>query len=557
MSATMSIRTTNGSILRPSWKSALDITCILLSLPVWLPLMILLMLVTRIASPGPIFYRQERIGFGGRRFFVWKFRTMKLSAETQIHERHFEELMRVDCPMTKLDAYGDPRLAPFGRILRASGLDELPQIFNVLSGEMSLVGPRPCTPNEFARYEPWQRERVNGLPGLTGYWQVNGKNKTTFNEMIWMDLFYLKNVSILLDLKIMLKTGAVIAGQLFESQQAAQRSRQNGSRVMFCEMADELRNLRVHNRLSSQLLSRLLDLRHWNELKLAERSGIPRSLVSAHLSGQRPIRPQHLAAYLRVLDRHERAAFLSTWLRDNLDPELITDLLDGTKTDSMPALEENRRRMLDWWATAITRDSKLAKTFSHLTTKAGFEFPSLLLLPVSAAAAQFQSWLLEKASSVWYLVRAICSRVEHATVALVTLLLALCQQGKVSQQAGELAGELAEKAVATSLITTSFVAPALAETTEFDFNLGDASPPPATPNIRKSKVASRAIVKRGSRRAKPQYQVGPALRVEKTIDHEWRRLVAAHKSVHSAFARLIRDAHPQQSKQKHRKQRRS
>jgi len=86
--------------------------------------------------------------------------------------------------------------------------------------------------------------------------------------------------------------------------------------------------------------------------------------VSAHLSGQRPIRPQHLAAYLRVLDRHERAALLSTWLRDNLDHELITDLLDGTKTDSMPTPEENRRRMLDWWATAIAHDSKLAKTLS-------------------------------------------------------------------------------------------------------------------------------------------------------------------------------------------------
>jgi len=214
----------------PGWKSALDITCILLSLPVWLPLMILLMLVTRIASPGPIFYRQERIGFGVRHFFIWKFRTMKLSAETQAHERHLEKLMQVDCPMTKLDAYGDARLAPFGRILRASGLDELPQIFNVLCGEMSLVGPRPCTPNEFAHYQPWQRERVNGLPGLTGYWQVNGKNKTTFKEMIAMDLFYLKNVSILLDLKIMLKTGAVIAGQLFESQQAAQPSPQTAGR---------------------------------------------------------------------------------------------------------------------------------------------------------------------------------------------------------------------------------------------------------------------------------------------------------------------------------------
>src|SRR5207245_7600375 len=99
MSVTLPIRIRQVSILRPGWKSALDITCILLSLPVWLPLMILLMLVTRIASPGPIFYRQERIGFGGRHFFICKLRTMKLSAETQVHERHFEELMRVDCPM--------------------------------------------------------------------------------------------------------------------------------------------------------------------------------------------------------------------------------------------------------------------------------------------------------------------------------------------------------------------------------------------------------------------------------------------------------------------------
>ena len=143
---------------------------------------------------------------------------MRVSAETHTHEHYFHELMAVDRPMTKLDTYGDPRLAPFGRFLRASGLDELPQIFNVLCGEMSLVGPRPCTPNEFAHYESWQQERVKGLPGLTGYWQVNGKNKTTFNEMIMMDLFYLENMSFLLDLKIMLKTSAVIAGQLLESQ---------------------------------------------------------------------------------------------------------------------------------------------------------------------------------------------------------------------------------------------------------------------------------------------------------------------------------------------------
>src|SRR6266513_3127943 len=212
----------------PAWKSALDMACILFLLPIWLPLMILLVLVTRLASPGPIFYRQERVGLGGRHFSIWKFRTMKVATETRTHEHYFYELMKVDCPMTKLDAYGDPRLAPFGRILRASGLDELPQIFNVLRGEMSLVGPRPCTPNEFAHYEPWQRERVNGLPGLTGYWQVNGKNKTTFNEMIVMDLFYLKNLSILLDLIFKHKTSTVIAAQLVESRPPTQHNRQDG-----------------------------------------------------------------------------------------------------------------------------------------------------------------------------------------------------------------------------------------------------------------------------------------------------------------------------------------
>lgn len=213
----------------PGWKSTLDVMCIVLSAPLWLPLMLLLMLVTRFASPGPVFYRQRRVGLGGREFLIWKFRTMKVSAETQTHERYFEELIRSNCVMTKLDANGDPRLAPFGRILRASGLDELPQIFNVLAGDMSLVGPRPCLPNEFANYEPWQRKRVNALPGLTGLWQVNGKNKTTFNDMIKMDLTYASKMSLLLDIKIMLKTAGAISREVIESRQASQRGRQHQS----------------------------------------------------------------------------------------------------------------------------------------------------------------------------------------------------------------------------------------------------------------------------------------------------------------------------------------
>jgi lipopolysaccharide/colanic/teichoic acid biosynthesis glycosyltransferase len=202
----------------PLWKRVLDIICILLSLPLWLPIVIFVTLWIKIASPGPVFFRQERVGYRGRRFMIIKFRTMKVNVETQTHERHFQQLMQANCPMTKLDASGDPRIIPGGRILRAMGLDELPQLFNVFRGEMSLVGPRPCTPHEFQCYKPWQQERVNAAPGLTGYWQVNGKNKTTFTEMINMDIFYTKNMSLWLDLAIMLKTFPAIMAQVLESR---------------------------------------------------------------------------------------------------------------------------------------------------------------------------------------------------------------------------------------------------------------------------------------------------------------------------------------------------
>jgi exopolysaccharide production protein ExoY len=143
---------------------------------------------------------------------------MQVNVETRSHERYFEELIRGDNPMTRLDASGDPRIIPGGRLLRGLGLDELPQLINVLRGEMSMVGPRPCTPNEFAHYKVWQRERVNAAPGLTGYWQVNGKNKTTFAEMIDMDIFYIKNMSLGLDLTILVKTLPAVMAQVIESR---------------------------------------------------------------------------------------------------------------------------------------------------------------------------------------------------------------------------------------------------------------------------------------------------------------------------------------------------
>jgi lipopolysaccharide/colanic/teichoic acid biosynthesis glycosyltransferase len=126
--------------------------------------------------------------------------------------------------MIKLDSTGDPRLILGGKFLRATGLDELPQIFNVLKGEMSLVGPRPCTVGEFERYAPEQRARVNALPGITGLWQVNGKNRTTFRQMIEMDIFYSRNISLSLDLKIILRTLPAIVGQFSDSVQPSSRS---------------------------------------------------------------------------------------------------------------------------------------------------------------------------------------------------------------------------------------------------------------------------------------------------------------------------------------------
>jgi lipopolysaccharide/colanic/teichoic acid biosynthesis glycosyltransferase len=211
----------------PYWKRILDVACILLCLPFWLPVVIVVALWVLIASPGPIFFRQERIGYRGRPFMMFKFRTMRVNAETASHENHLKQLMQANCPMTKLDC-GDPRIIRGGRVLRAMGLDELPQLFNVLRGEMSLVGPRPCTPKEFEAYQIWQRERVNAQPGLTGYWQVNGKNRTTFTEMVEMDIAYTKNKSLRLDLEIMLRTAPAVMKQFFEARSRAPRPEQRG-----------------------------------------------------------------------------------------------------------------------------------------------------------------------------------------------------------------------------------------------------------------------------------------------------------------------------------------
>ena len=201
-----------------SWKRPVDWALIALTAPLWAPLMLLLGLMVKIFSRGPILFRQERVGFKGRHFTCLKFRTMKINADTASHEQYLKRLIQSQQPMTKLDG-ADPRLIPGGALLRATGLDELPQLFNVLRGQMSLVGPRPCTLYEYATYQPWHLERFDALPGLTGLWQVSGKNKTTFEEMMLLDIHYARYQSLWLDVKIILKTPLALLIQVWESLQ--------------------------------------------------------------------------------------------------------------------------------------------------------------------------------------------------------------------------------------------------------------------------------------------------------------------------------------------------
>ena len=202
----------------PRWKRALDIALIILVTPLLLPLMLLIAIVVRCVSPGPVLFRQERVGHLGTRFRCFKFRTMHVGNNVAVHQGHLKELMNNNAPMVKMDVKGDPRIIPFGLMLRATGLDELPQIFNVLLGQMSLVGPRPCVPYEYDHYLEWQKERFDVLPGLTGFWQVSGKNNNTFEEMMRLDIYYARTSSPLFDLFIIFKTIPALVIQVMETR---------------------------------------------------------------------------------------------------------------------------------------------------------------------------------------------------------------------------------------------------------------------------------------------------------------------------------------------------
>jgi lipopolysaccharide/colanic/teichoic acid biosynthesis glycosyltransferase len=206
---------------RPSlWKRPLDILGSLSALIALSPVLLLIVGLVKLSSRGPVLYRQKRLGRFGKEFTFLKFRSMYVDNNDEIHRRFVQGLIQQGCqrkghengsaPVTNNGIYkltADPRITPLGRFLRKTSLDELPQLLNVLRGEMSLVGPRPPIPYEFDCYSAWHRRRLLEVtPGITGLWQVTGRSRTTFDEMVRLDLRYIRRQSLWLDLKILLKT---------------------------------------------------------------------------------------------------------------------------------------------------------------------------------------------------------------------------------------------------------------------------------------------------------------------------------------------------------------
>ncbi len=195
----------------PRWKRLLDIGIGLPALILLSPLMIVAGALIRLTGRGPVLFRQTRVGHGETHFTMYKFRTMQVapdgdSAQRDVVRAELEGTATPD-PETKLyRPADDPRITPVGRFLRKCSIDELPQLLNVIRGEMSLVGPRPATPSEVALFTPQQRRRHQCPPGITGLWQVNGRNRLSSREMLDLDLAYVDRSSLVLDLEILLRT---------------------------------------------------------------------------------------------------------------------------------------------------------------------------------------------------------------------------------------------------------------------------------------------------------------------------------------------------------------
>jgi len=203
--------------MRPALlKRVLDVTVSLSALALGWPLFLAIAIAIKLTSKGPVLFRQKRIGQFGEEFEFLKFRSMYANNDPTIHREYVRSLIakQLDGSKSGYKMTNDPRITPLGRFLRKSSFDELPQFINVLRGEMSLVGPRPPIRYEFENYSLWHRRRIlEAKPGITGIWQVQGRSRTTFDEMVRMDLRYIRNQSLWLDVKILFRTPvAMVSG---------------------------------------------------------------------------------------------------------------------------------------------------------------------------------------------------------------------------------------------------------------------------------------------------------------------------------------------------------
>lgn len=204
----------------PSWKRFLDIGGSLFGIALLSPLFLIHYIIMKVVSPGAIFFKQERVGELGKVFNIYKFRTMKVNCDVSDHREYVKDLITDDDddekPMIKQE--DNANIIPGTKILRKSAFDELPQLINVLIGDMSLVGPRPCIPYEAEEYLRWHTKRFLIKPGMTGLWQVSGKNNLTFKQMIRFDIQYQKKLSLMFDLKLLFLTLPTLVIQILENK---------------------------------------------------------------------------------------------------------------------------------------------------------------------------------------------------------------------------------------------------------------------------------------------------------------------------------------------------
>jgi len=195
-------------------KRVLDVIAASLGLLVAMPFAAVIAVLIKATSPGPVLFRQERVGKDGRTFVFYKFRSMRVGTDDGEHRKYIklfiegneEELKKLQGGKKLYKLTGDERVTSVGRFLRRTSLDEVPQLYNVLRGEMSMVGPRPHLAYEVELYKDWYRRRLCGLPGITGWWQIHGRSRVPFEKAVEMDIWYLEHQSLILDLRIMLRT---------------------------------------------------------------------------------------------------------------------------------------------------------------------------------------------------------------------------------------------------------------------------------------------------------------------------------------------------------------